>query len=130
MTADSISSDPDLFEQAVASLARRPTFMAHLFSVALAGDVSASRIAAELNCTPANAIRIALMRAPRSEREIFLEDVKRIADAAGIDRMRLLAVVRQALALIAFEADPPAGRQQGILLAARDRVPGTGEQED
>jgi hypothetical protein len=128
MTADAISRDFDLFEQAAAALSQRPNFMAHLLSVALAGDFSAARIATELDCPPANAIRIALMRVPRNDREMFRDDVARIAEAAGVDRYRLLSLIRQAQSLIAFEADG-SGDQPGMLLAARDVVPGTDERE-
>jgi hypothetical protein len=127
MTADAISRDLTLFEQAAAALAQRPSFMAHLLSVALAGDVSAARIAKELDCPPANAIRIALMRVPRSDPEMFRKDVARITEAGGVDQIRLLALIRQAQSLLAFEED---GRdQQGVLLAARDVMPGTDERE-
>jgi hypothetical protein len=127
MTADAISRDLSLFEQAAVALAQRPSFMAHLLFVALAGDISAARIATELDCPPANAIRIALMRVPRSDREMFRKDVARIAEAAAVDQIRLLALIRQAQSLLAFEAD--GGDQQGVLLAARDLIPGTDEQE-
>jgi hypothetical protein len=127
MTTNPISCDLDLFEQAAAVLAQRPSFLAHLLSVALAGDISAARIATELDCPPANAIRIALMRVPRSDREMFRKDVARIAEAAGVDQIRLLALIRQARSLLAFEAD--GGDRQGVLLAARDVIPGTDEQE-
>jgi hypothetical protein len=129
MTADAISRDLDLFEKAVTALAQRPSFMAHLLSMALAGDVSAARIAAELDCPATNAIRVALMRVPRSDREMFRNDVARIAEAAGVDQVRLLTLIRQAQSLIAFEADRLAGDRQGELLAARDVMPGTDEQE-
>ncbi len=130
MTTDAISRDPELYEKAVEGLTLRPSFMAHFLSVVLAGDVSAARIAAELDCAPANAIRLALMRVPRSDPQMFREDVTRIAEAAGVDRTRLLALLRLARSLIAFEADGPAGHQPGMLLAARDIVPGTDDQED
>ena len=129
MTTDAISRDLNLFEQAAVALAQRPSFMAHLLSVALAGDVSAARIATELGCAPANAIRIALMRVPRSDREMFRKDVARIAEAAGVDQVRLLTLIRQAQSLIAFEADESAADRQGVLLAARDVMPGPDEQE-
>ena len=130
MTADAISRDPELYERAVERLALRPSFMAHLLSVVLAGDVSARRIAAELNCAPANAIRLALMRVPRSDPQMFTEDATRIADAAGVDRTRLLALLRLARSLIAFEANASGGHQRGMLLAARDVVPRADDQED
>jgi hypothetical protein len=129
MIPDAISRDLDLFEKAAATLAQRPGFMAHLLFAALAGDVSAARIATELDCPPANAIRVALMRAPRSDREMFRKDVARIAEAAGVDQIRLLALIREAQSLIAFEADRSTGDQQGVLLAARDVVPKADEQE-
>jgi len=128
MTTDAISRHLDLFEQAVAALAQRPTFMAHLLSLALAGDVSAARIATELDCPPANAVRLGLMRVPR--RQMFREDVARIVEATGVDRVRLLALIRQAQSLMAFEMDGSAGDRKGMLLAARDVIPGTDDQKD
>ena len=130
MTTDAISRDPELYERAVERLTLRPSFMAHLLCVVLAGDVSAERIAAELDCAPANAIRLALMRVPRSDPQMFREDVTRIAEAAGVDRTRLLACLRLARSMIAFEADALDGRQPGMLLAARDLLAGPDDQED
>lgn len=130
MTADTISTNPDLFERAVASLTQRPSFMAHLLSVAFAGDVSTARLVAELDCAPASAIRLALMRVPRNDRKMFREDVDRISEAAGVDRMLLLAIIRQAQSLIAFGVDGSANDQQGMLLAARDVVQRSDDQED
>jgi hypothetical protein len=128
MTSDAISRDPALFEKAVDGLAARPRFMAHLLSVALAGDVSATRIAAELVCAPTDAVRLALMQVPRADREMFRADVARIAEAAGVDRMRLLSLIRQAHSLLAFNAS--VDDQEGLLLAARDVVPATYDRED
>jgi hypothetical protein len=61
---------------------------------------------------------------------MFREDITRIAEAAGVDRTRLLALLRLARSLIAFEADSSGGHQPGMLLAARDIVPGTDDQKD
>lgn len=130
MNADAIVGDPELLEEAVARLTRRSGFMAHLLSMALGGDASAARIAGELGCPLVNAIRLALMRVPRTGRETFRLDVTLIAEAAGVDRTRLLAVIRQAQVLSGFDAeDRTAGDQQGILMAARDVVPGGSDQE-
>jgi hypothetical protein len=130
MTVDAISRDPELFEKAAAALSRRPSFMAHLFSVALGGDVSAARIAAELQCPPASAIRVALMRVPCGDQEMFRKDVSRIAEASGVDRFRLLTLIRTAQSLIAFETKSLARDQDGMLLAARDVVLKTDDQGD
>jgi hypothetical protein len=102
--------------------------MAHLLGVAFSGDLSASRIAAELSCSPAIGIRLALMMVPRKERDLFRQDVASLAEATGIDRPRLLAVIRQAQSLIAFQAGAERDNT-GMLLAARDVVPGSEDQE-
>lgn len=112
-----IPADLILLEKAVAKLASRPAFMAHPLSIVFAGDVSASHITAELNCRPTDALRLALMAVPRSGRELFREDLSRIAKATGIDRTRLLTLLRQAQSLIAFGADTQ-GSDRGTLLAA------------
>ena len=125
---DTIATNPALFERAVAVLSKRPAFMAHLLSLALGGDLSAARIGAKLGCSAESALKVALMRAPRSERQAFREDVGRISDAAGVDRVRLLSLIRQAQSLAVFETESEA-HDGGMLLAARDVVSGIdGEQ--
>jgi hypothetical protein len=120
MTPTTVAESPALFQKAVDSLATRTSFMAHLFSLVFAGDISAKRIAAELNCSEVNALRLAMMRVPRSDRQQFRDDVSRIAQSAGVDRDRLLALIKQAQALAVFgEAE----KGRGMLLAAQDRLP-------
>lgn len=103
------------FEQVVAKLALREGFMAHVLHRAFAGDVSAARIARELGCDEAAAIRLALMRTPSTDR--FRSDVAKMAADVGIDATQLSSTIRQASALSAF--DTPSA--SGLLMAARDR---------
>jgi hypothetical protein len=116
-----------MFQNAVNGLAARPSFMAHVLFAAFAGDVSAKRISTELGCSEMNALRLAMMRAPRSERLFFRDDVSRIADATGVDHDRLLSVIQQTRALAVFD---PEGQGEGMLIAARDVVPEPGERGD
>jgi hypothetical protein len=127
MTPSTIIEAPELFQRAVDGLARRSSFLAHVFSLAFTGGTSAKRIAAELGCSEVTALRLAMMRVPRSDRRLFREDVSRIAQASGVDRALLLAVIKQGQALAAFDE---ADNGQGMLLAARDQVPGSDNRED
>jgi hypothetical protein len=122
---DDAANPIDLLQGAVDRLARRPGFMANLLGAAFSGDVSATRIAAEFGCSQESALRLALMGEPRSERALFREDIARIAQAAGVDKVRLLSVVKEAQALAAFGED-----ERGMLLAARDVVSDPGRGED
>ncbi len=126
MTPSTIAEAPELFQKAVNALAARSSFMAHLLSRVFAGDTSAKRISAELGCSELNALRLAMMRAPRSDRQLFRDDVSRIAQASGVDRGLLLAVIKQAQALAAFDS---ADNGQGMLMAARDQLPEPDDRE-
>lgn len=104
-----------LLQTAVDRFARRPGYMAHLLAALLGGDVAARRIAAEFDCSPETAVKLALMRVPREDKALLLEDVARIADATSIDRLKLLSAVKQARALAVF------GETKDVMLmAARD----------
>jgi hypothetical protein len=127
MTPTTVAEAPEMFQTAVNLLAVRPNFMAHVFFTAFAGDVSARRISAELGCTEVNALRLAMMSVPRSDRRLFGDDVSRIADAAGVEHELLLSVIKQAQALAVFDRE---AQREGMLLAARDIVPESGERED
>lgn len=127
MTPTTVAEAPEMFQRAVNSLAARPNFMAHVFFTAFAGDVSAKRIAAELGCSETNALRLAMMSVPRSDRRQFRDDVARIASATGVDHGLLLSVIKQAQALAVFD---PEGKGEGMLLAARDVVPDPEDRED
>jgi len=127
MTPTTVAEAPDLFQKAVNGLAARPNFMAHVFFTVFAGDISAKRISAEFGCSETNALRLAMMSVPRSDRRQFRGDVARIAAAVGVDHGLLLSVIKQAQALAVFD---PEGKQEGMLLAARDVVPGPEERED
>lgn len=127
MTPITVAEAPEMFQRAVDGLAVRPNFMAHVFFTAFAGDVSAKRISAELGCSETNALRLAMMSVPRSDRRHFRGDVARIAAAAGVDRGLLLSVIKQAQALAVFD---PEGKGHGMLLAARDVVSEPEDRED
>jgi hypothetical protein len=127
MMPTTVAEAPEMFQRAVNSLAARHNFMAHVFFVAFAGDVSAKRIAAELGCSATDAMRVAMMSVPRSDRRQFRDDLGRIASAAGIDHTLLLSVIKQAQALAVFD---PEGKGDGMLLAARDIVPDSQNRED
>jgi hypothetical protein len=127
MMPTTVAEAPEMFQRAVNMLASRPNFMAHVFFAAFAGDVSARRISTELGCSETDALRLAMMSVPRSDRQRFREDVASIAAAAGVDRGLLLSVIRQAQALSVFDAEAKA---DGVLLAARDVVPKPDDRED
>jgi hypothetical protein len=127
MTPTTVAEAPEMFQRAVNGLAARPSFMAHVFFTVFAGDISAKRISAELGCSETNALRLAMMSVPRSERRHFRDDVARIAAAADVDHGLLLSVIKQAQALAVFD---PEGKGEGMLLAARDVVPDPGDRED
>src|SRR5262245_42270970 len=127
MTPITVAEAPEMFQRAVDGLAGRPNFMARVFFTCFAGDVSAKRISTELACSETNALRLAMMSVPRSDRRYFREDVTRIADAAGVDRGLLLSLIKQAQALAGFDQE---GKGDGMLLAARDVVPDSEDRED
>lgn len=126
MSPTTIDEAPEMFQVAVNSLAMRPAFLAHVFATVFGGDVSAKRIAAELACSEASALRIAMMTVPQSEGQRFRDDIARIGLAAGVEYGLLLSVVRQAQVLAAFD---PGGVAGDALLAARDVVPNTPDRE-
>jgi ABC-type uncharacterized transport system ATPase subunit len=127
MTQTNIAEAPEMFQAAVNRLATRPAFLAHVFATAFGGDVSAKRIAAELQCSETNALRIAMMTVPRSDGQLFRDDMARIASAAGVDYGLLFSVIKQAQVLAVFDHD---GKGAGMLLAARDVVPDAEDHED
>lgn len=127
MTPTAVNEAPEMFQRAVNRLAARPHFMAHVFFTAFAGDVSAKRISTELGCSETNALRLAMMSVPRSDRQHFRQDVARIAAVAEVDHEVMLSVIKQAQALAAFD---PEGNEKGMLLAARDVVPEPDDRED
>jgi hypothetical protein len=127
MTPTTIAEAPEMFQRAVNGLAARPNFMAHVFFTVFAGDISAKRMSAELGCSETNALRLAMMSVPRSERWHFRDDVARIAAAAEVDHGLLLSVIKQAQVLAAFD---PEGKAEGMLAAARDVVPDPKDRED
>lgn len=127
MTPTTVADAPGMFQRAVNGLAARSNFMAHIFFTVFDGDVSAKRISAELSCTETNALRLAMMSVPRSDRQFFRQDVSKIAAAAGVEHGLLLSVIKQAQALAVFD---PEGKEGGMLLAARDVVPETEDRED
>ena len=102
-------------QTAVDRFALRPGYMAHLLAALFGGDVTAPRIAAEFDCSPEAALKLALMRVPREDTALLREDVSRIADATAIDRSKLLSAVRQVRALAVFGET-----EDGMLMAARD----------
>jgi hypothetical protein len=92
--------------------------MAAVLGAAFGGDVSAARIAREMDCSEEQATRLALMRAPRIDRDEFRRDVALIAQDVGIDVGRLTMAVRVGRAVDALgksESEP-------LLAAARDRL--------
>jgi hypothetical protein len=127
MTPTTVAEAPEMFQKAVNGLAGRRNFMAHVFFVVFAGDISAKRISTELGCTETNALRLAMMRVPRSDRRFFRDDVSHIAAAAGVDHGILLSVIKQAQALAIFD---PEGQGEGMLIAARDVISAPGDRED
>jgi hypothetical protein len=127
MTPTTVAEAPEMFQRAVDGLAARPNFMAHVFFTVFAGDVSAKRIATELGCSETNALRLAMMSAPRLDRRQFRDDVARIAAATDVDHALLLSVIKQAQALAVFD---PEGKREGMLLAARDVVSDSEDRED
>ena len=110
------------FQHAVVRLATMPGFMARLLGAVFDGDVSVARIARELDCSEEAALRLALMTEPGTDREVFRWGVAAIAKDTGIDPGRLMHVIRQGRALAAL--DEPG---HGMLLAARDRLQGDGD---
>lgn len=117
MNSDTIQQNPMLFKAAVCKLANRQGFLAHVFSVTFAGDVSPQRISRELGCTEDIALRLSMMRAPAATQDKFLRDIDMIVGATGVERTKLLEIVRQYQVLEAFgESD------DAMLLAARDRL--------
>jgi hypothetical protein len=127
MMSTTVAEAPEMFQRAVNGLAARPNFMAHVFFTVFAGDVSAKRISVELGCSETNALRLAMMSVPRSDRLHFRDDVARIAAAANADHGLLLSVIKQAQALAFFDAE---GKGEGMLLAAQDVVPDPKDRED
>ncbi len=110
------SVDRGDYQRIVDKLSTSDGFMARLLAIAFRGDVSAARIAREFGCTEDAALRLAMMRTPAVEREKFRDDLARIAGDVGIDVATLTAMVRQAQALSAFDAQAPAN----LLMAAHD----------
>lgn len=125
MNSKITGSEAVQIEGAVVRLASRPGFLAHVFSIAFAGDVSMQRVAEELRCPTEMALRVSLMRAPRIEQKTFRNDVERIVEETSIDKTRFLAIVRQAQSIEAL-----AQTNSQILLAARDSLAHSDSEKD
>ena len=97
---------------------RDPFYLGWYFeSYAEMMSVDIANVAGELGCLPEMMNTVSLCRAPRTEPPHFREDIEAVANRFQIRADRLANLVRQ----VQVASD------QGMLLAARDRDPGSGE---
>jgi len=82
-------------------------------------------LAVFLGCTPAALPRLALCRLPETGAPDFRVEVERIASYSGVDRVRLVEILREVestAALRGAQQPPGVTTGQGVLMAARDRL--------
>ena len=82
---------------------------------AVVGGLDDAALAAELGCKVADLRGLRLCRAPRDDQAGLREDVRRVAEALGLNEGKLTRVVRRAKATAMFQG------KGGSLMAARDR---------
>lgn len=120
-----------VLRRAAASAADDPFFLGAALAIYQAGEgLSAKLLAQRLGCPPADLQRLVLCRRPDSSDAGFADDVRRIADWAGVDADSLVNIVRYAESVWAlrekWQLTSPAS---GALLAARDRQESEDDQE-
>jgi hypothetical protein len=112
----------------LAAFARRaaddPFYLAYLLAEVARGDrLDDAGLAAALGCRPEEVDAVRCCRAPRDDTVGFREDVARIAERFGLDRVRLAQAVRRGRVLRHMREGAAGG---AALLAARDAPPPEG----
>jgi len=116
----------DTNEQLLAFAAHRvssdPAFLAY-YLVRFQGDQgwTADELQADLRCVGEAYYRLALCRTPDLDSRDAGSRLLRIADYAGADPYRLIAMVRHVRAMDRLRPTENVDRRGGFLLAARDR---------
>lgn len=105
-------------------LARRveadPSYLAHILAAYVrVENLDDDGLAAALGLDPSRLATFRLCRAPYLEPDRFANDVRRLAEAFGLDERRLARIVRRGQA--AAQGPTVAGDGRGTLSAARDR---------
>ncbi|MCI0441379.1 MAG: hypothetical protein L0177_19940 [Chloroflexi bacterium] len=119
-------TNADILQRAARQAAQRPFF--------LAGDLAAyqslygmgeEQMADYLGCSTESLAKLALCRRPGKIAPHFGADVERIAAYAGVDSVRLAAILREVESVASLrntQAQDSAARERGFLMAARDRA--------
>jgi hypothetical protein len=112
----------------LAAFARRaaddPFYLASLLAeVARSDRLDDAGLAASLGCRPEGLNAVRCCRAPRDDAAGFREDVARVAERFGLDRVRLAQAVRRGRLLRQLREGGAGG---AALLAARDAPPPEG----
>ena len=95
---------------------REPSFLGWLLEqYAAPQQLSDAGLVAELGCSATDLRRLRLCRTPRTDEDGLREDLQRLAEALGLDAVRLGRVLRRAVASGKFRPDATG------LMAARDR---------
>jgi hypothetical protein len=81
---------------------------------AIAERLTDASLAQELGCSQSDLRGLRLCRAPRPDEPDFREDVHRVAEALGLNEVKLTRLVRRARVTAKFQ------EQGGFLMAARD----------
>lgn len=120
-----------VLRRATASAEDDPFFLGAALATYQAGEgLGVAALVQRLGCSPADLQRLVLCRRPDSSHAGFADDVRRIADWAGVDADCLVNIVRYAESVWALrEKWKLTGQASGALLAARDRQESDDDQE-
>ena len=111
---------PDRIEHLAARVAGDPSFLAHVLAdYARAEHLDDPALAIALGCPPHVLPLLRLCRHPRPDPALWRADIETIAVRFVIEPALLAEILRRADALAALRAAD--GREQGALMAARDR---------
>jgi hypothetical protein len=114
----------ELLRHAAQRASRHPFFMAaNLEDFRIRHGMEEANVARFLDCAPELLAKLALCRRPDPGSPQFRSDVRRIAEALGLNSQRLVQLIREAEALKALGESSQFTEQEnspGILMAARD----------
>ncbi|MFN8634255.1 MAG: hypothetical protein U0893_10395 [Chloroflexota bacterium] len=116
-------TDAGLLRRAAERAAQRPFYLASsLLAYARAERLDDDALAAQAGCDLASLPLLLLCRRPSGGGAVFRADVEAIAARFALDAVRLARLIRRADA-VAGLGRTTLDRSQGLLAAARDRVP-------
>lgn len=102
-------------DEMAARTRHEPFFFGWLLEQYAASRLDDAALAAELDCSVGDLRGLRLCRAPREDRVGSMEDIRRIAEALGLNEGKLTRVVGRARVAAMFQG------KGGSLMAARDR---------